>query len=295
MKLTRLVLASIGSVAILTMSTAKAQVLADWTFESDTVAQNNTPIADSGTEGQTGNSTATADAIGMATYATPNVGVNFDDVTTGTTTDTGANGVADLGKVWRVRGQAGTNGAANGWSNTAPIAAQGAQFFASTSGITSGSINISFDWYATTQGEANLQLEYTTNGTNWINLPLTLSGSDTGLQVLTNSSNANIVNGSYVNDVKQTTGGGQDWFTDLTATITNPAALNDPSFGIEMVNAATGTADVSTNNSALNNTSGNWRFDNVSIQATPEPSSWALAVIVVLALLGVRRACRRSV
>ena len=58
-------------------------------------------------------------------------------------------------------------------------------FAASTVGY--NSVNVSFDWYATTQGEANLQLEYTTNGTTWHNAPLTLSGSDAGLAVVANN------------------------------------------------------------------------------------------------------------
>ena len=91
------------------------------------------------------------------------------------------------------------------------------------------------------------------------------------------------MNGYYVSDNLLANGSkaGQDWFTGLTATINDPAAANDPNFAIEMVNASTGTDDVSTQGTALNNNSGNWRFDNVSISGTvvPEPS--------VLALLGL--------
>jgi hypothetical protein len=58
---------------------------------------------------------------------------------------------------------------------------------------------------------------------------------------------------------------GQDWFTNLTATITDPNAAGNPNFGIAMVNASTGTSCYSTQGTALNNTSGNWRFDNIII------------------------------
>ncbi len=161
----------------------------------------------------------------MATYATPSVGVTTDDILAGVAGDTGTNGNADLTSVWRVRAQAATGGgAANGWSSTAPIGAQGVVFAASTTGYSN--IKISFDWYATTQGEANLQLQYTTDGTTWKNAPLTLSGSDGGLTVKTNSTSANTVNGSYVSIT-----GGQGWFTGLTATITDAAAANNPKFG----------------------------------------------------------------
>ena len=61
---------------------------------------------------------------------------------------------------------------------------------------------------------------------------------------------------------------GQDWFTGLTGTITNARrALNDPNFAIGMLNASTGADCINTGGTALNNTSGNWRFDNITITA----------------------------
>ncbi len=121
------------------------------------------------------------------------------------------------------------------------------------------SINVSFDWYTTNQGEANLQLD-TTNGSTWNNVALNLSGSDSELALLTNNSSPNTVNGFYVS---VTGGAGQDWFTGLTATITDPNAANHPNFVIRMVNASTGADDISAKGTPLNNNSGNWRFDNV--------------------------------
>jgi len=284
----KIALIGLGSLLLFALPRANAQTLAQWSFENDSVAVNNSPAPSSGT--------GTADSIGMNLYATPNVGVTTDDVVVGKSSDTGANLVADTTNTWRVRGQAGTNGAANGWSSLAPIGTQGAQFFAPTTSLTSGAVNVSFDWYATTQGEANLQLEYTTNGgTTWNNVALTLGGTDTGLQVLNNSSSANTVTGSYVSDNVLNNGSkaGQDWFTGLTATINDPNALNNSGFGIEMVNASTGADNVSTAGTALNNNSGNWRFDNVTISgaaaAVPEPTSWVLGVFAACAFVGLRR------
>ena len=283
------ILNKIASPAVLLLASMpllkiQAQTIADWTFQSEAVEVDNNPSADIGN--------GTASSIGMNIYPTPNVGVTTDDILAGKNSDTGNNGVADLTQEWRVRGQAGSNGAANGWSSAAPIGTQGAVFAASTVGF-SGPINISFDWYATTQGEANMMLEYTTDGSTWTDVPLVLSGDDTGLLLLNNSSSANTVMGSYVSDVLNATtnpDGGQDWFTDLTATITNPNAANDPDFAIEMVNASTGADCVSTAGTALNNTSGNWRFDNVSITAAPEPSTLAFAGIFgLLAVWKLRR------
>ena len=257
---------------IMTAAAAKAQqTIAAWNFENDAIAVNNSPAPSTGT--------GTADSIGMNIYPTPNVGVTADDIVAGKNSDTGANGVADTSQAWRIRGQAGSNGAANGWSSLAPIGTQGAQFFTSTAGF-SGPLTISFSWYASSQGEANLQFEYTVNGgTTYNNIPLTPGGSDAGLQVLSNDgSDANTVTGSYVSDNLLTGGSaaGQDWFSGLTATITDPLAANNPEFGIELVNASTGADDISTQGTALNNNSGNWRFDKVDIMAAPEPSSLAL-------------------
>jgi uncharacterized protein (TIGR03437 family) len=235
---------------------AQAGVIAAWTFENDAIAVNNTPAPSTGS--------GSASSIGMATYATPNIGVTTDDVLVGATGDTGSNNNADLTQIWRVRAQAGAAGAANGWSSAAPIGTQGVVFTASTAGY--GSVTVSFDWYATTQGEAKLQLQYTTDGSTWHNVPLTLSASDIGLAVLTNSTSANTVNGSYVSI---TGSAGQNWFPGLTATISDPAAANNPNFAIRMVNASTGADDIAAAGTALNNTSGNWRFDNVTITGQP--------------------------
>jgi uncharacterized protein (TIGR03437 family) len=238
--------------ASLPVAFAQRGVIAAWTFENNAIALNNSPAPSTGA--------GTASSIGMATYPTPNIGVTTDDVLAGATGDTGVNGFTNLTQIWRVRAQAGTAGAANGWSSLAPIGTQGAMFTASTVGYTN--ITVTFDWYATNQGEANLQLEYTTDGTTWKNVALSPSGSVAGLSFLTNTTSSNTVKGSYVSI---TGGAGQDWFPGLTATISDPAAANNPKFAIQIVNASTGADCVGASGTALNNNSGNWRFDNVVI------------------------------
>src|SRR5580704_12467319 len=256
----RIFLASIPP-SMLSLQVAEASTITAWTFENDAVAVNNNPAPSTGS--------GTASSIGMATYPTPNIGVTADEVVAGAAGDTGTNTNADRTNIRRFRPQAGTAGAANGWSSRAPIGTQGAVFAASTVGYTN--ITVSFDWYATTQGEANLQLQYTTDGTTWHNVPLTLSAADVGLAVMSNSSSPNTVMGSYVTIIAAS--GGQNWFPGLTATISDPNAANNPNFAIEMVNAATGADDISAAGTALNNTSGNWRFDNVTISGTGSGSS----------------------
>lgn len=253
---------------------ASAVTVTAWTFQNNSIAVNNNPAPSTGV--------GTASSIGMDVYPTPNVGVTTDDVLAGKNSDTGANGLADTSQEWRIRGQAGSNGAANGWSSLAPIGTQGAVFAASTVGF--NAINVQFDWYTTTQGEANLELLYTNDGTHWNNVPINIgSNASEGLAALTNSSSPNTVNGSYISDNLLTNGSlaGQDWFQGLTATISDPLAANNPNFAIELVNASTGADNVSTQGTALNNNSGNWRFDRVDIIGTaipaPEPASVVMA------------------
>ena len=157
---------------------------------------------------------------------------------------------------------------------------------------------------ATTQGEANLQLQYTTNGTTWTNAAINIgANAGQGLAALTNTNAAdtNTVQGSYISDNVLTNGAkaGQDWFQGLSATISDPSAANDASFAFRLVNASTGADDVSTQGTALNNTSGNWRFDNVEITGTaiaavPEPSSSAMFLLGLLGLIGFTAVRRKS-
>ena len=212
-------------------------------------------------------------SFGMNIYATPSVGTNDPDVVQGVSGDTGANGITNYTQVWRIRGQK----VGNGWSSQAPIGTQGASFSVDTTGYTG--IQVGFDWYVTTQGEANMQLQYTTDGVNWSNVPVTIPsspGADGGLLLVSNTSGAdpNSVNGYYLCDnVKSNALAGQDWFTNLTATISDPAAANNPNFAIRMVNASTGTSCFAAAGTPLNNSSGNWRFDNISISGTHLPST----------------------
>src|SRR5579864_4490640 len=164
---------SIAALIAASLSVAQADVITAWTFENSALALTNSPAPSTGS--------GTATSIGMDKYATPNIGVTSDDVIAGTAGDTGVNGASNLTQIWRVRAQAGAGGAANGWSSTAPIGAQGAMFAASTVGYTN--IAVSFDWYATNQGEAKLQVQYTTDGSTWHNVPLTL-GSATGVALM---------------------------------------------------------------------------------------------------------------
>ena len=92
-------------------------------------------------------------------------------------------------------------------------------------------------------------------------MPIALNAFDVGLLALNNAVSPNTVNGFYV----AIQGGGQDWFPGLAATITDPKAAGNANFAIRTVNASTDGDNVSALGTPLNNTSGNWRFDNVRI------------------------------
>jgi uncharacterized protein (TIGR03437 family) len=149
-------------------------------------------------------------------------------------------------------------------------------FAASTVGY--NNITVSFDWYATNQGEANLMVQYTTDGSTWHNVALHSTGSVPGLAFLNNTTSSNTVKGSYVSI---TGGAGQDWFPGLTATISDPNAANNPKFAVQMVNASTGADCVGASGTALNNNSGNWRFDNVVISGQSTFSGFTAGNLVL--------------
>ncbi len=136
----------------------------------------------------------------------------------------------------------------NGWSSLAPVGTQGIQINADTTGF--GSLQVAFDWYATTKGEANLQLQYTTDGVNWHNVALTIpaaESTDCTFVDNTSGSDNNSVTGYYVH----LPANGQQWITNLTASITDPAAANNPNFGLRIVNASTGASCVAAKGTAL--------------------------------------------
>jgi hypothetical protein len=150
----------------------------------DAVAVNNSPVPEIGA--------GIATALGMAnSYGTPGPSVSSPDiVATGGSSTTTPN-------AWRIRGAEPTGGtqAANGWSTLAPIGTQGAEFQVSTVGY--NQIQFSFDLYSTTQGERNAAVEYTLNGTTWIDA--TISSAPTGDTIVNNSgSDANTITGNYV-------------------------------------------------------------------------------------------------
>jgi Heme-binding protein Shr-like, Hb-interacting domain len=218
----------IASILLASLSLAEAQTtLTTWTFDNVAVGINGSPAPSTG--------------IGTASYLgvnTPNV-----EVLSGSSSG-GANS-------WHI----------SGWSKNATIGAQGAQFAASTFGYYQ--IQVSFDVYATTNAEANLQVQYTTDGAYWQNANITSAGTSGVLATNTITTNSLVV-GSYI---ILTNNGTATWDNQVTVNLTGISGVdNDPNFEVRIVNASMGTNCLDTTGAIYNNASGgDWTFDNFVI------------------------------
>ena len=294
MKLARyatLALVLLGSVSL--SGHASAQVLTavtEWNFNNNAVAVNISPASSTGT--------GTASTVGMnidsATGTVDGTTTDTSDINTSTplSSDPGTGGVNTQ---WRIRGGNGTTSpgtnpvGTNAWTSLAPIGSQGAQFLTSTAGF--NGIQVSFDWSPTTQGENKLQLQYTLNGTTYTNVPASMFTGTAVALTMTNTASANTVMGGYLQATSSTA-----YMNGITANLSTIAgAANDKNFGIRLVSAATGTDDTSVAGTALNNTSGNWRFDEVTISGTaiasgvPEPGTFVWVAAGFAGLLALMR------
>jgi len=279
MKMKHKKIVSVVALVVASLSAVQAQnTITGWTFDnypsaSGTIVANPAPSTGSGTAGTLGFNNS---YNGTTSISSPDI---IADVT-GNSTGSGLND-------WRLRGQ--TPG--NGWSSQAPIGTQGAQFSASTAGFSG--IVLTFDISTTKQAPANLEVLYTTDGSTWNNATLSYAGANTAA-VFNNTTSANTVMGSYIQ--MQNSAGG--WYDGITANFSGiSAANNDPDFAVQIVNASTGVDDINQAGTAYNNSSGNWRLDNVvisGIQPVPEPSTLALAACGVMTLVGFRRLKNRS-
>jgi len=263
---------TVASAVLLAAACAQSQIITAWTFDNLPTGFTPNPAPSTGS--------GLASTLGMNnSYPTPNAGgtTNISDVLSDPGSSSGGP------NAWRVRG--GGNGD-NGWSSLAPIGSQGAEFDASTVGY--NNIQLTFDLHTTAQAEANLEVLYTIDGSAWLNATLSYSGS--GATVMNNSSSPNTVMGSFIRF--QNTAA--PWYNGITASF-GSAANNDPNFGVRIVNASTGADDINQSGTAYNNSSGNWRYDNIVISSVPEPSALALAGLGFAGLLqGVRRNRRNS-
>jgi hypothetical protein len=264
---------SMAALLLASLTAARAQTpFTVWTFDNypsaaGTIVANPAPSTGTGT----------ASVLGMNNSYNGTTSISSPDIIADVAGNSGG-GLND----WRVRGQS----PGNGWSTQAAIGSQGAQFNVSTVGYSS--IQVSFDISTTKQAPANLEIIYTTDGSTWINAALTYAGANTAT-IKNNTTSANTVMGSYIQ--MQNANGG--WYDGITADLSGVSlANNDANFAFAIVNASMGADDINQAGTTYNNSSGNWRLDNVAVSgiaAAPEPSTFALAGCGLALFAGLRR------
>ncbi len=271
------------------LTAAQAQsMITDWSFTSAVSPGYNTPAPTFGS--------GSATQMGMNNSYTFNGNEGPGSVASCDVTSSTGDSLS-TGFGWRVRGLTNVGnlgpGNANGWNSQAPIGTQGAQFLASTLGY--NNIKLTFDLQTTAQATRNLEVLYTLNGTTWNNATITSAGSGVNGGVIGTIKTGSLgdsltVNGSYMS-LSSTAG----WNNQISVDFSSIAgANNDANFGIEIVNASTGADDVNVAGNALNNSSGNWRLNNVEIQGVPEPSMLALAALGLTSLFFFRQRQQRK-
>jgi hypothetical protein len=244
------ILASCAALLLALPSLSNAQVtLTAWAFDNLPIGANSSPTPSTGL--------GTAAALGMGNSYNNTNSVSNPDV------QSLAGSSAGGPLSWRIRGAGAAPNGGNGWSTSAPIGSQGAQFNLSTFGYYG--VKLSFDVYATPDAEANLLVQYTIGAGIWNNATITSAGN---LGILaTNTLTNSTVMGTYV---ILTNNGTTGWNNGITVDLTGISGVdNNPNFAIRLVNASTGTNCVDTTGAIYNNASGSWTFDNVSVQAVP--------------------------
>lgn len=222
------------------------QVITAWNFEELPIAVNNTPSPSVGV--------GSATQLGMTNNFTSPPSVAAADVLT-------AAGSTTPNRAWRIRG--GGTGSGNGWHQSMPQYSQGAEFLVSTT--TWENIVLTYDWQPTTQGVKHQQVQYTVDGSTWLNVG----------PVVVGPSQEAWVNGLTVD------------FGALGITAVN----DNPLFGVRIVSAYAPDGPnaglyVNLAGNPINNTSGNWRLDSVTIRGTiiPEPATLGVLAPLMLAL-----------
>jgi hypothetical protein len=245
--------------------------ITQWLFNSTTVAPINTQNGTTGntvnqfSAGSTGGpTTGSGSLFTLGMYNSYNGGSTAsDDVLS--TPGTADSGFSEF--LLRVRGAS-----HNGWATHAAGAAQytqGIEVDASTAGFTN--ISFSFDWYSTNQGIRDLQVQYNTNVNNaggWTNF---VAPGGTGANGISTAGTFLATPNDYWN---ATSTNGADTITVSFGSYAN----NDPNFGVRLVSAYDSTGNVPNDYAGAtlgtggltqiyNNSSGNWRFSNLTFSA----------------------------
>ena len=257
-----------ASILSLGGASVKAAVVTAWTFDSSAVGTNTSPTPEVGS--------GTASTLNMATYSNA-VGAPGTDISDILANDA-ASSTGTVGNSWRIRGSN------NGWSTAAPSGAtstgtssnlaQGAEFDTSTVGYTG--IKFTFDWENTKQAIDDMEVQY--------NLNTAVSAGWTDLVQISNLTQT-FQNGN-VADLSNVLGAANDPFLGIRLLSTTDPNVGDALYG-QYRSGSAGTTP-------YNNSSGNWRFDNVTfsgtaVTAVPEPVTVTMMAVAGMGLVLRRR------
>jgi hypothetical protein len=279
-------------------------VMTGWSFDTapfavgatgDSVGSNVGPVA--GTAYQIGFANSIANPGTTATYTYNTVNAAGQQVNLTTTVDTTVHPYNAVSTVtsqtasndilsttggtltentWRIR-SANTQNSSLGFTRAAPTNTQGSQWVTNSTGYSN--IQFQFDWFSTNQAIRDLQVQYSIDGLLWTNVGSTLHA------------NPNTFFGA----------------TSPNVTLSLPAnAANESYLGVRLVAAYDSTGNTpdyagatlsGSATAAYNNSSGNWRLDNLEFLGTapvPEPSTFALIAVSGMSMAGLRARRRRA-
>ena len=167
---------------------------------------------------------------------------------------------------------ASSNGGTIGWqissADPGTNESSGVQFLISTSGFSN--IKLAFDHRLSNTAPRTRRIQYTTDGTSWINLDLT-----TSIYTQTCSNQGGLDGGKIDASNPVGNNSGERWTrVSVVDFSTITAVNNNPNFGIRIVAAhyaSTGQFRQANSVSTVATSTGTWRFDNITISGTPNP------------------------
>lgn len=248
-----------------------SNIVAGWNFNNYSSGTQLTPSASTVAAGRAAPS---ASALGMAGNSSNTTKTPLGSDPTGTAT---GNIGPNNNESWRIVGTGGAS--SNGWLLSAQPCTQGAQFMVDTTNY--HYIVLQFDWYTTNQGIRDLQVLYTTDGgSTWTPVgPVQVSGGGSAFnnQITINFHALGIT--SVENNPK---------FGVQMVSVYDPSYQGSPAYSVppggnvctfntmapadptQSVQGTYTSASLGSNNQPVpyNNSSGNWRFDEVNILGT---------------------------
>lgn len=260
---------SILSLALV-VSGAHAATLTQWNFNQYTDAGSQTSLTAPAPSTGSGSSSLVGTTDGKSVLTDSSSNASSDPNQSGTTS-----------AFWSV-GAFAAQGQASGTI--------GVEFAVSTVGY--DQISLSFDQRWTKKASEYGQLQYTIDGTTWLN-------ADTSHGVTGTYANG-LIDGSYLNPVNGSFASAKEGFTDgITYDFTGAAGVsNNSKFAVrEVAVFAPGTstyyaASTGSTSSYGGATDGRWKFDEVTFKAQPVPEPTTLAVLG-LGVAALRRKRRK--